>query len=102
MKVNLNVPFVDYKGNPIKDEKGNVTIIADMVAESLFTLTKIDDKRIEPAQMVACYKLARRIVEKPNEIELSAKEIAFIEELMSKILVVGCYGQLYEILEGNV
>ena len=105
MKVNLNIPFKDYKGQPIiekdKDDKGHETIIADFVAKSLFTLCQIDGKPMEADKMLLAYKLSTRIINNPNEVELTSEEITFIKEVMSKELVVGCYGQLVDILENN-
>ena len=100
MKVNLNVSFKDYKGQPIL-ENGNEVIIADYVAKDLFTLAQLDGKPVDADKMLLAYKLSTRIVGNPNEVELTSEEITFIKEIMSKSLVVGCYGQLVDILENN-
>ena len=105
MKVNLNVPFVDFMGQPIidKDENGveNQTIIGEFMAKNLFTMVKMDGKALDPDQMLMAYRLAKKLVDTPEAVELSAKEISFLEDVGSKTLVVGCYGQLYDLLEGN-
>ena len=105
MKVNLNQPFKDYKGNIIiekdKDGNGHEVIMADYVAKELFTLAQLDGKPVEPEKMLLAYKLSTRIVAAPEAVELKSEEITFIKEVMSKSLVVGCFGQLVDILENN-
>ena len=105
MKVNLNQAFKDYKGNPIiekgKDGNSHDVIIADYVAKELFSLAHLDGKPVDPDLMITAYKLSKRIIENPNEVELKSEEITFIKEVMSKSLVVGCFGQLVDILENN-
>ncbi len=105
MKVNLNQSFMDYKGQPIiekdKDGNGHETNIADYVAKNLFMLAQLDGKPVEADKMLLAYKLSTRIVKNPSDVELTSEEITFIKEVMSKSLVVGCYGQLVDILENN-
>lgn len=105
MKVNLNVPFKNYKGQPIivKDAKDNdlEVIMADYVAKELFALAKIDGNPVDPNKMLIAYKLGTRIIKEPSKVEVSSEEITFIKEVMSKVLVAGCYGQLVDVLENN-
>lgn len=105
MKVNLNIPFLDYSGHPYleKDNEGNEheIIMADFVAKNLFTIAQLDGKRMEADKMLLAYKLSRRIIDKPGEVKLTSEETSFIKEIMSKFLVVGCYGQLVDVLENN-
>ena len=105
MKVNLNVPFLDYTGHPYleKDKEGNghEVIMADYVAKDLFTLAKIGETPVDPDKLLLAYKLATRIVNDPSKVEMNSEEITFIKEVMSKVLVAGCYGQLVDVLENN-
>ena len=94
MKVNLNVPFKDYKGQPIIEKDGNgeghEVIMADYIAKELFTLARLDGQPVAADKMLVA-----------SEVELTSEEMTFIKEVASKTLVVGCYGQLVDILENN-
>ena len=105
MKVNLNVPFKDYKGQPIIEKDGNgeghEVIMADYIAKELFTLARLDGQPVAADKMLVAYKLSTRILNNPSEVELTSEEMTFVKEVASKTLVVGCYGQLVDILENN-
>ena len=96
MKVNLNVPIRNFVGEPII-ENGKEANMAEQVGLILFGL----GQNIEQNEMVMAYGIIRKLQANPTEVQLSSEEITFLKEKMSKVLTVGCYGQLYDILEQN-
>ena len=96
MIYNLKVPFTDIKGVPVKDEKGQPTIIGEYVAARLFNSGNAD---MEQSKMLKLYKVAKKITDDIEKVELSHEEVILIEEQMQKILTIGAYGQLYDLLE---
>lgn len=104
MKVNLNVPFHDVHGKPITqmvEGKESEVNIADYLAGKLFAAQPTQGKAMESEELLFNARLSRKIMDNPKDVELNAKEILHIEEMMSRCLVAGTYWQLYEILEGN-
>lgn len=93
-KLNLNVPFVDFKGNPIR-ENGKEVIIAEKVGELLFGM----GKGFEQKDFKQAWEIVRKLTDNPAEVELEAEDVMFLKRTMAQALIVGCYGQLYDILE---
>ena len=96
MVYNFKVPFTDIKGAPVKDENGQPTIIGEYIAARLFNAGNAD---MEQQKMLKLYKIAKRITDSIETVDLSHEEVVLIEEQMSKILTIGAYGQLYDLLE---
>jgi hypothetical protein len=96
MIYNFKVPFCDINGKPVLDEAGNPTIIGEYVAARLFNVGGAD---IDQDKMLKLYKIAKRITDNISEVELSHEDIVLIEDEMSKILTIGAWGQLYDLLE---
>lgn len=96
MKINLNIPFKNYAGEPIK-ENDKVVIIADFVGKALFSMNT--KQQMEKDDMIKAYEIMRQLQHSPSEVKLTHEQITFLEEKMSGALTVGCYGQLYNILE---
>jgi len=96
MTYNLNVPFKDIKGQPVCDTNGNPTIIGEYMAARLFNAGNAD---MEQSKMLKLYKIAKKITDNIEGVELTHEEVVLIEEQMQKILTIGAYGQLYDLLE---
>lgn len=96
MKINLNIPFRSFGGNPITEE-GKEVIMADFIGKALFGI----GSGIERKDMLIAYNIMRAIQKKPDAVNLKSEDITFLKEHMSKVLNVGCYGQLVSVLEGN-
>lgn len=98
MIYNLNVPFMDIKGQPVGDTNGRPTIIGEYMAARLFNAGNAD---MDQDKMLKLYKIAKRITEDSEKVELSHEDVILIEEQMKKILTIGAFGQLYDLLEHN-
>ena len=96
MVYNLKVPFRDITGKPVCDTNGNPTIIGEYLAARLFNSGNAD---MEQSKMLKLYKVAKKITDEIENVELSHEEVVLIEEQMQKILTIGAYGQLYDLLE---
>ena len=95
MKKNLNRPFVDLYGKEVLTDAGNVSMIGEYIASRLFGAASQQDQE----RALKAYKLARKIIENPSEVEMTSDEIQIIEEEMLKVLTIGAWGQVYDILE---
>ena len=100
MNVNFNVPFVDLMGKPIY-ENGKEAIVADRVASLLFNLSALNKEPLKAEQKYKAYKLCTRITGKPENVELSAEDAAFIKEVCSEAFSAGAYGQVVDLIENN-
>ena len=95
MKYDLRRPFLDTDGQPVPDEFGQPTQMADYVSKRLFSL---GGEGMTVETMMKLYRIAKKL--KTDEVvELGHDEVMLLEEQMSKILTVGAYGQLCDILD---
>lgn len=95
MKINFNVSFSNYKGQPTQD------IIGDKVAEALFT-AGMQNNQIKNEDKYKAYKICRKISEAQGEIEISTEEATLIKTVCVNYLTAGGYGQLHELIEGII
>lgn len=93
MKVNFNRPFVDSKGQRMKEN------INDVIANYLFNLQEIDGKPASQDEKVNAYSLCRRIGTSVDSVEISVEEATFIKKVCHGHLQAGPYGQIAEIIE---
>ena len=98
MKVNLDIPFRNFQGEPIC-ENGKEVTMAEFVGKALFGFGQGGQQTLEQSEMIRAYDIIRKLQTSPSEVSLSSEDITFIKDKMAKVLTVGCYGQLYMILE---
>ncbi len=99
MKVNLKRPLLDFKGDPIVVENtGRNVMMHERIASVLFAM----QGREKPEDLKLAYSLSLRIMQSPEELEVSAKEVSFIEEAIASKFVAGVYGQMYSALENSL
>ena len=96
MQFNLKKPFVDIEGRPILDKEGKENLIGEYIAMRFYALSGTD---LTKDEMIKYYRLATKIKENQEAVELTHEDIILIEEQMSKILTIGAYGQVYDLLE---
>lgn len=96
MKVNLNVPIRDFNGKPVTENDRQVTM-AEQIGIILFRF----GQDLSQEEMLTAYNIVRALQTNPGEVQLRSEDITFLKEKMAKVLTVGCYGQLYNILEQN-
>lgn len=94
MKINFNVPFMDYKGQPTQQ------IIGEEIAKALFN-AGMRNNQIGNEDKYQAYKLCRSISEANGEVEISTEEATLVKNICANCMTAGGYGQLYELIEGK-
>ena len=108
MKKNLNVPFVNWKGETVtvksQDENGNVVEKAQMVGEELgalcFNVFGNENLRVSGEEKLQLYRIATAIGKDPANVEMSAEDIVLLKRILEPALSAGAYGQVVGLLEG--
>ena len=100
MKVNLNKPFSDADGKPVKvgDQE---QMICDRLGFTLFNMVDINGKQATPEQKYMAYCILRKIKQNPSEVELSTEEATMLKTIAAETLSAGAYGQIYDIIENK-
>ena len=101
MKINLNFAFVNLKGEPIPRGEGkeNSTQLNLKTVCVSSLLGSYQDERIEGLEKLSRYKLAVKIFNAIDEVELTVEEIALIKKLIAKMFSVLVTGQVWEYIE---
>lgn len=55
MKLNLSIPFVDFEGQPITDQKGEPLIMSKQIGNALF-------QSMDKESTLATYELAKKSI----------------------------------------
>ena len=106
MKIKVNTPMVDLKGNPITDldektGKKKEWILKDVLISSLITTHFTDGKpeQVSQEEQTDRYKLAVQLETAKDEINLKPEDAALLKKLVSKSFSVLVTGQVCEILD---
>lgn len=97
MKINLNQPFTDYKGEPIR-ENGSIKNVADTICQYLY----VAGEGFTAEEKYDAFKLCMRIQADPENVELSTSEGNLIKRTCDKMLVAGAYGQIANLIDTTV
>lgn len=95
MKVNLKRQFKDYRGNDLKE------VIADKVAEALYSAGAIPEWPINREDKFRAYKICQKIIACDGTAELESEDITLIKSVCSNFMTAGAYGQIEELLENR-
>lgn len=95
MKVNLNKRFKDFRG------KESNEVIADKVAEALYSAGAIPEWSIRREDKFRAYKLCQKIINDNGVIEIESEDASLIKDVCSNFLTAGAYGQVHELIEGG-
>lgn len=93
MKVNLNKRFKDFRGEETNE------IIADKVAEALYSAGAIPEWAIKREDKFRAYKLCQQIINSRGVIEIESEDATLIKEVCANFLTAGAYGQVHELIE---
>lgn len=106
MKVNLNVPFMNYKGLAItKKVDGTDTVqeqlMKDVIAPILFSGVWRDERvnALSGDEKIRAYSLSLKIYQSTGDIEISAEEALMIKEA-ALVLNPGGYAQIVKLIDG--
>lgn len=95
MKVNLNKRFKNFRG------KESNEVIADKVAEALYSAGAIPEWSIRREDKFRAYKLCQKIINNNGVIEIESEDATLIKDVCSNFLTAGAYGQVHELIEGG-
>lgn len=93
MKINLNQPFKDLDGNPVKDQKGEL-----LMSKQLGNLIFQSQDKEDPLRS---YELAKKIYYCEGEIEFTTSELSLMKSKIKEGFYAGFAGQLLEVMEGS-
>ena len=95
MKVDFNKKFKDYKGQETGD------LIADKVAEALYSAGAVPEITIKRSDKFRAYKLCKSIMDNNGILEIASEDASLIKDICSMFFTAGAYGQIHEIIEGE-
>lgn len=96
MKVNLNKKFKDFRGKDTNE------VIANKVAEALYSAGAVPEWAIKKEDKWKAYKLCQKIISNDGIIEIETEDATLIKEVCANFLTAGAYGQVHELIEGGV
>jgi hypothetical protein len=94
-KIDLNKNFKDFKGREAKE------VIADKVAEALYSAGAIPEWKIKREDKYRAYKLCQQIICNKGVIEIESEDATLIKDVCANFLTAGAYGQVHELIEGG-
>lgn len=95
MKVDLNKKFKDFMGQETKE------VIANKVAEALYSAGAIPEWTIKREDKFRAYKLCQQIINNAGVIEIESEDATLIKDVCANFLTAGAYGQIHELIEGG-
>ncbi len=95
MKVDLNKKFKDFMGQETKE------VIANKVAEALYSAGAIPEWAIKREDKFRAYKLCQQIINNAGVIEIESEDATLIKDVCANFLTAGAYGQIHELIEGG-
>lgn len=98
MKRNFKVALKDFKGNELKDEKGNIQMMSDFVGIKLYALG--GNQQASPELKMRAYQLMKRMQQGAEHLELETEDAQLIKDIAKESCIAGIYGQVVETLEG--
>lgn len=98
MKINLNQPVKDYKGQALVSN-GKVQMLNDHIGQAMYMVHSVGGNSLTPDEKYMAYKICNKC-QSNDEIELTTEERAFTLKVCGESLISGAYGQIRELIEG--
>jgi hypothetical protein len=99
--INLNTTLKDIKGKDIVDADGDCMTIRSICAQAL-TMASEHNNKISGKDKVKQYNLAMKMMDESiDEIQLKAKEIVILNNVIGATYAPLVAGQIYNLLEPN-
>jgi hypothetical protein len=95
MKYDFSVPLIDFNGQPVKTNEGNLLTYGDSVMQLVLAGAEQDS----PEEKYMAYSLCNRIAYESAQVELSVKEAAFVLSKAEKYGHPLSYGRIKDLLE---
>lgn len=100
MKINFNQEILAIDGKPIPEGVGkNVTLLS--ICQQALQMSTKEDANLPAAKKVDRYNLLLRITNQSPDVELAAKEISMLKELVGRSFTVIVVGQVLAMLENK-
>lgn len=94
-KIDLNKKFRDHRNMETKE------VIADKVAEALYSAGAIPEWSIKREDKFRAYLLFKKIIDNDGIIEIESEEVTLIKDICVNFMTTGAYGQVHELIEGG-
>ena len=108
MKVNFNVPLVDFRGNVLSKQVEVVKngkkclevqpeILKELVCQALYGC----GDGLTGDEKYSAYKLGIKIITSEEEVDLKPEDGVLIKKICNPFLTAGAYGQLVTLIDGD-
>lgn len=97
MKINLNVPMLDMRGNPVIDANRSPLTLQNVCSDALGNYA---DQGMTGTHKLQNFALGMKIAAAESEIELTVEELATIKDVVGKSYSPLVVGRLDELIEG--
>lgn len=97
MKIAISTVLTDFKGKALKDENQNDLTLKEVCLSAVLGQTS---EKVGGMEKTNCFKLAMRLNEATETIDLAPEEIAVIKALIDKFFHVIVVGRSFELLNG--
>ena len=104
MKINLNRPLLDFKGNEaIKVVNGKEVkqYLRDMVSEALYAAGSNPQQGLDMSKKLRAYKMLQQIINNRGILEVTTEDAALLKEICADVFTAGAFGQINELIEGG-
>ena len=104
MKINLNRPLLDFKGNEaIKVVNGKEVkqYLRDMVSEALYAAGSNPQQGLDMSKKLRAYKMLQQIINNRGVLDIETEDATLLKEICADFFVSGAYGQIYDLIEGG-
>ena len=96
MKILTSNPVIDYQNKEIKNEKGEVITLREIISVALNSF--IEGETLTSELKNKIYQISIKLWSK-DELELTVDDAAFIKERAGKTLTALAFGRLVEVIE---
>ena len=104
MKVNLNRPLLDFKGNEaIKAVNGKEVkqFLRDVVAEALYAAGSNPQQGLDMSKKLRAYKMLQQVINNRGVLDIETEDATLLKEICADFFVSGAYVQIYDLIEGG-
>ena len=104
MKINLNRPLLNFKGNEaIKVVNGKEVkqYLRDMVSEALYAAGSNPQQGLDMSKKLRAYKMLQQIINNRGVLDIETEDATLLKEICADFFVSGAYEQIYDLIEGG-
>lgn len=106
MKVNFERPIINALGEAGIDKLGAPQYISTLLLPIIYSygghVINGEQRSINPEKKLRAYSVLVKIQKDAKNVDLTLEEASLVKEIAAESLTAGTYGQVVDILEGNV